>query len=112
MVQALGELLPGIGQHELDVQLLDNAEKGLDPVGLHADANHDDARCNGGALHDLLDDARHADAFEDHRRTQLRAQAKKLSVAAAVVAFRCRGLSPGVIRRHLGWVDHDVGAHL
>src|ERR1700712_222829 len=40
-LQAVGKFVLGIGQHELHVQLLDDAEERLDPVGFHAHA-HDD----------------------------------------------------------------------
>src|SRR5262245_2970757 len=54
MVQALGKLLAGIGQHELDVQLFDDAEERFEPIGLHAYADHDDARISRCAVDDLL----------------------------------------------------------
>ena len=44
-----GELLRGVAEHELEVQLLVDAEHRLDRVGLHAHADHDDARAARGA---------------------------------------------------------------
>ena len=60
-----GEFVRRVAQHVLNVELLQNAEHRLGAVGLHADADHDDPGITGRAFKNLLDQAGHADAFED-----------------------------------------------
>ena len=58
------EFVRRITQHILNVQFLHDAKHRLGAVGLHADADHDDARVAGRDLEQLPDDAGHADAFK------------------------------------------------
>src|SRR5262249_18048873 len=111
VMQALCELLRRVAEHELQIKLLGDSEEWFKAVDLHAHADHDDAGPSRRAVHDLLDDSRHAHAFEDYRRTLLRAPSHELSIAAAVVAFRRCRIVPGLVRRALGRIDHDVCPH-
>src|SRR5262249_49596823 len=108
VMQALCELLDRVAKHKLQIKLLGDAEERFEPVDLHAHANHHDAGPSRRAVHDLLDDSGNTHAFEDHRRTPLRAASHELSIAAAVVAFGRRHIMPGLVRRDLGRIDHDV----
>ena len=62
-------------------------KNGMDGVGLHAHARDDDACADRRAAQDVVDDARHADGLEDHRRVR------------------------AVERRPVGRVDGRGGAH-
>eukprot|EP01035_Chromulina_nebulosa_P035640 gene35639-47926_t len=86
MRQGGGELARAVAEHELHRQLLDDTEERLAAVGLHADADDDDARAGRRALEHLLHHARHADAFEQHGGPPARAGAGKLGEAGGVEA--------------------------
>jgi hypothetical protein len=65
--QGPGELLGRVAEHELEAELLHDAEHRLDRVLLHADADNDDAGVARRLLEGLLDEPRNAHAFEDRR---------------------------------------------
>ena len=62
------ELERVVAEHELDVQLLADAEHRVDRVLLHAGADDEDPGVARRHPHRLLDHPRHADGLEDHER--------------------------------------------
>ena len=96
--QAGGEFLGRIGEDELHIELLDDAEERLELVGLHADADHHHAGAGGRAFQHALDHAGNADAFEDHAGALLRAGAKQLRETAGIVAGGRRRVGPAFVR--------------
>ena len=92
-LQAGGELLGRVAEHELQVELLGDAEHRRQRVGLHAHADDDDAALRRRDAHQLVDHAGHADGLEHGH----------LAIAADAGPRRERGL--------LARVDDLVGAH-
>ena len=63
-LQAAGELLGRVAEHELQVELLGDAEHRRHRVGLHAHADDDDAALRRRHADQLVDHAGHADGLE------------------------------------------------
>src|SRR3989442_1317018 len=105
------ELVLRVAQHELQIQLLDDPEHRMDRVGLHAHADHDDARAARRRRHDLVQDAGHADALEDDGGTQrgTREPRRRLRRPRRLAPDR-GGLLPPRPRRGLPGLADDVGA--
>src|SRR5262249_51764427 len=59
------ELVRRVPEHELQIELLADAEHGVDGVRLHAHADDHDARAAWRGGHELVEHAGHADALED-----------------------------------------------
>ena len=91
--------------------MLHNAEEGLDPIGFHADTNHDEARTGRRTFHHGSENARNADAFKQHGGAALGAKAKKRGVAASVKAIRRDGALQSLVGRFNRRVDDDIRAH-
>ena len=64
------ELLLRVAEHELQAELLDDAEHRRDRVRLHAHADDDDAGVARRRRHQLIEDTGHADALEHDRRPE------------------------------------------
>ena len=74
-MQRIAILERRVGEHEAQIDFLVDCDRRLDLVGRRADADDDHARGQRCAVDDVLQDARHADALEDHRA--LRRQAER-----------------------------------
>ena len=88
------ELVGRVAEHELHVQLLVDAETRADRVVFHADARDHDARLRRRLAHHLVENARHADALEEHG------------------ALRAGDFAPRIDRSLLVRVDDDLRAHV
>ena len=110
--QRCGKLLRRVAEHILDVELLHDAEHRLGSVALHADADHDDTRIARRAFEHLLQQAGHADAFEDQRGLERRQHGLERRPCRLLGLRHLSVLGPGRVGlRHPG-VDHDIGAEL
>ncbi|MNN40514.1 hypothetical protein D3C81_1545910 [compost metagenome] len=107
----MSELFTGITEGKVHVHFLADADQGFDAVAFHAHADHDQPRARCGVLDHLLNQPGNTHAFEHHARLGLRPQAQQRHRAIDVVTFGRSHLQPGLVRRLLGRVDHDIGPH-
>src|SRR5216684_8053435 len=110
VVQRGLELVAGVAEDELDIQLLVDSQHRFDLVTLHADPDDYQPRINRCGGHDRIDHARHADAFENHRRPTRRAgePGRQLGRLGGVAVGG--HLLPTVVRRLRSRIDDYVGA--
>lgn len=66
--ERVAELVGRVPEHELEAELLADAQHRMDVVLLHAGAHDEDAGVLRGHAHRLLDHAGHTDRLEDDER--------------------------------------------
>src|SRR5271167_721989 len=108
ITQRCRELIRCVPVDELKLELFYNGQEGLDRVGLHAYASHENPGCRRCRFDQALQYPRNADTFEDHRPFG------GTTAHYREVSLQSRGwypkLAPPRVRALLRGIDHDVGA--